>query len=79
MRVDGEATVADDDPLRESWPEALLVVRVTPRAIYPNCPRYIHRMTPAVRSEFVPRAGCQTPEPGWKRSEWARDVLPKKR
>jgi hypothetical protein len=28
------------------------------------------------RSEYVPREGCETPVPDWKRSEWARDVLP---
>ena len=25
---------------------------------------------------YVPRAGCATPVPGWKRSDWAADVLP---
>jgi hypothetical protein len=62
--------------MRDAWPEALLVVRVTARAIYPNCPRYIHRMQPVARSEFVPRAGCETPQPGWKKADWARDVVP---
>ena len=28
------------------------------------------------RSRFVPRAECTTPVPAWKRTEWARDVLP---
>lgn len=43
--------------------------------IYPNCPRYIHKMQPVERSNFVPRADCETPVPGWKRSDWAIDVL----
>jgi len=75
-RVDGTAQVADDDPLVGLWREAQFVVRVTPRAIYPNCPRYIHRMQPVERSAYVPREGCSTPVPDWKRSDWARDVLP---
>ncbi len=28
------------------------------------------------RSRFVPREECETPVPGWKRREWAHDVLP---
>jgi len=76
MRVDGEARVSLDDPLLGNWPEAQFVVRVTPRAIYPNCPRYIHKMQPVEQSAYVPREGCRTPVPDWKRSDWARDVLP---
>src|ERR671932_702183 len=43
---------------------------------FPNCPRYIHKYQLVERSRFLPKAGCSTPVPGWKRSEWARDVLP---
>jgi predicted pyridoxine 5'-phosphate oxidase superfamily flavin-nucleotide-binding protein len=75
-RVDGTAQVVEDDPLVGLWPGAQFVVRVTARAIYPNCPRYIHRMQPVERSPYVPREGCSTPVPEWKRSDWARDVLP---
>jgi uncharacterized protein len=51
-------------------------VRVTATAIFPNCPRYIHRLELAERSRFVPRAGVETPEPAWKSADWARDVVP---
>jgi hypothetical protein len=44
--------------------------------VFPNCPRYIHRMQLVERSQFVPREGCEPPVPSWKRTEWARDVLP---
>jgi hypothetical protein len=27
-------------------------------------------------SKFVPREGVETPIPGWKRMDWAKDVLP---
>ena len=77
LRVNGEATAREDDPLRETWPEAQLVVRVTPREVFPNCPRYVHRMEVAQESPFVPREGCPTPVPGWKHAPWARDVLAK--
>ena len=77
MRVNGEASVQEDDPLLGEWPEAQLVVRVKAREIFPNCPRYVHRMDLAEPSPFVPREGCATPTPGWKRAPWARDVLAK--
>lgn len=76
MRVDGTARIAFDDPLLERWPEAQFVVRVEARRIYPNCPRYIHRYQLVERSPFVPRPATPTPVPGWKRSDWAADVLP---
>ena len=58
------------------YPEAQFVVRVRAREVFPNCPRYIHRMRLVERSAFVPRDACETPAPEWKRSDWARDVLP---
>jgi len=76
MRVDGTATIDFDDPLLPAWPEAQFVVRVQPRAIYPNCPRYIHKYTLVERSRFVPQTGTPTPVPDWKRMDWACDVLP---
>jgi predicted pyridoxine 5'-phosphate oxidase superfamily flavin-nucleotide-binding protein len=81
LRVDGTATVAEADPVADPvanrWPGAKLVVRVRVRAAYPNCTRYIHQMTKTSPSAYVPRAGCETPVAGWKRAEWARDVLPR--
>lgn len=76
MRVDGRAEFRHDDPLLASYPEAQLVVRVHAERIYPNCPRYIHKRQLVERSSFVPRAGVPTPIPGWKQSDWARDVIP---
>ncbi len=76
MRLEGTAAIDLDDPLRDEYPEAQLVVRVRARAVYPNCPRYIHRYQLVRRSGFVPRSGCRTPVPEWKRSEWALDALP---
>lgn len=77
MRVDGEATIDLEDPLRDEYPEAQFVVRVHARTVYPNCPRYIHRYDLVRRSSFVPRSDSLTPVPQWKRSDWARDALPK--
>jgi uncharacterized protein len=76
MRLEGEASIDMDDPLIAEHPEAQFVVRVRARAVYPNCPRYIHRYQLVRRSRFVPQAGALTPVPEWKRSDWAIDALP---
>ena len=51
-------------------------VRIQADRIFPNCPRYIHRMALVERSSYVPRAGIVTPIPEWKRGELAAGVLP---
>jgi len=76
IRLNGVATVDDDDPLLADYPEAQLVVRVRATQVFPNCPRYIHEYRLVARSRFVPKADCETPVPQWKRNDWARDVLP---
>ena len=76
MRLEGTASIDLDDPLLAGYPEAQLVVRVRARAVYPNCPRYIHRYALVRQSRFVPRPDCLTPVPEWKRSDWAIDALP---
>jgi predicted pyridoxine 5'-phosphate oxidase superfamily flavin-nucleotide-binding protein len=76
LRLNGVASIDERDELIGSYPEAQFVVRVRATEVFPNCPRYIHRMAPVERSRFVPRAGRETPVPDWKRTEWACDVLP---
>ena len=65
-----------DDPLLGLWPGAMFVVRVRTREVFPNCPRYIHRMQLVERSRYVPAPGEEPPVPEWKTRDWARDVLP---
>jgi uncharacterized protein len=76
LRFEGTASIDDADPLLSDYPEAQFVVRVRARAVYPNCPRYIHRYTRVASSPFVPQADTPTPVPDWKRSDWAAEVLP---
>ena len=76
LRVNGIATIDDDDPLLVSYPEAQFVVRVRATHVLPNCPRYVHRMEIVERSRFVPHESCETPVPHWKQQPWSRDVLP---
>ncbi len=75
LRVNGSASVAGDDPLLASFAGAQLIVRVRAERIFPNCPRYIHRMTTVEPSLYVPRAGYTPPVPKWKRFDEFADVL----
>jgi len=75
LRVNGSARVVDDDPLLASYPGAQFIVRVHAARIFPNCPRYIHRMTVAEPSPYVPRADYTPPIPKWKRFDAFADVL----
>ena len=76
MRLNGEATIHFDDPLLRDLPEAQFMVRVQAREIFPNCPRYIHKMKLVERSRFVPKTECETPVPDWKKGDWVSDTLP---
>jgi predicted pyridoxine 5'-phosphate oxidase superfamily flavin-nucleotide-binding protein len=76
VRVHGRARVSADDALMGEWPGARLVVRVAVTQVFPNCPRYIHRMQAVEPSPFVPRGDAPPPVPDWKRSQWAKDALP---
>jgi len=78
MRLNGTASIDEGDSLMPDYPEAQFIVRVRVREVFPNCPRYIHKMKQVERSVFVPRAECETPVPSWKRAEWARDAIPEK-
>ena len=76
LRLNGIATVDDADELTATYRGAQFVVRVRTTQVFPNCPRYIHRLALVERSPFVPRHGKDTPIPDWKRADWACDVLP---
>ena len=76
LRINGTASIDTQDPLLDLWDAAQFVIRVHAREVFPNCPRYIHRMELVERSQYVPRDGCEPPVPDWKKSEWARDALP---
>jgi predicted pyridoxine 5'-phosphate oxidase superfamily flavin-nucleotide-binding protein len=77
LRLNGTATVSLDDPLMAGWPGARQLVRVAVRQVFPNCPRYIHKLELVERSRFVPKPDEEAPVPDWKRTDWARDVLPR--
>ena len=56
LRLQGIASIDDNDPLLQEYAEAELVVRVAVSEIFRNCPRYVHRYKKIQTSEFVPRS-----------------------
>lgn len=76
LRFNGDASIDPDDPLLDSFPGALLVVRVRARAVFPNCRRYVHTHDGASPSVFVPRGDEPPPVPDWKRDPWFEGTLP---
>lgn len=77
LRLNGVASIEEHDPILSDYTEAEFIVRVRVTEVFPNCPRYIHRMQLVEQSRFVPERGCETPVPDWKRRAWSRDVLAK--
>jgi len=75
LRLNGVASIDAHDPVLTDYPEAQFIVRVRATQVFPNCPRYIHKLQLVERSRFVPKEACETPVPEWKRRDWSRDVL----
>ena len=75
LRVNGTATVSRDDPLLAHTVGAQLIVRVTARAIFPNCPRYIPSMALVEPSIYTPRPAYEPPEPAWKGFDAFKDCI----
>jgi predicted pyridoxine 5'-phosphate oxidase superfamily flavin-nucleotide-binding protein len=76
LRVNGRASVSENDPLLAEFEGAQLIVRVVPDAIFPNCPRYIHTMKLVETSVYVPCEGHTPPVPKWKERPEFKEVLP---
>jgi predicted pyridoxine 5'-phosphate oxidase superfamily flavin-nucleotide-binding protein len=77
MRLQGTASVSDDDPLMARFPGAQLIIRVKAERVFPNCPRYIHKMALVERSVYAPRPEYEPPVPDWKRMQVFKDALPR--
>jgi predicted pyridoxine 5'-phosphate oxidase superfamily flavin-nucleotide-binding protein len=76
LRVNGTAAVRTDDPLIPLVPGAQAIVRVRAHHIFPNCPRYIHKMQVVEPSAYVPQEGVTPPIPAWKTFDIFKDYLP---
>ena len=79
LRLNGAATIMPAGSAMPPYAGAQFVVKIEVRQVFPNCPRYIHKMQVVERSTYVPVAAVEPPVPGWKRADWAVDVLPAKK
>jgi len=78
LRVNGTATISDDDALRSTFPDSVFIVRIKVRKIFPACPRYIHKMQMVAFSEYAPKSDYTPPIPEWKTFDDFRDALPER-
>ena len=76
LRVNGTAVVSAEDPLLAEIPGAVFIVRLTAERIFPNCPRYIHKMQLVEESVYAPRPDYTPPVPAWKTFDVFKDALP---
>ena len=76
MRVSGRASVREDDPLLAEFVGAQLIVRVHADAIFPNCPRYIHRMQMVEESPYAPCEGHTRPSRSGRRARCSARCCP---
>jgi predicted pyridoxine 5'-phosphate oxidase superfamily flavin-nucleotide-binding protein len=76
LRVNGRAEILQEPALLAAHPGAVFLVRVHAERIFPNCPRYIHRMQMVETSVHAPRPDYTPPVPAWKTFEVFRDALP---
>ena len=76
VRVQGTAKVDMNDDLMMDYVEAQGIVRVTVESIWPNCPRYVHRLEKVKTSRYVPKKAGETPLAGWKRIDIVQEALP---
>jgi uncharacterized protein len=66
LRLQGMATIREQDELLAAYPGAQFIVRVQVTEVYNNCPRYIHKYHLVERSQYVPHGDCEPPLPEWK-------------
>ena len=78
LRVNGAATISDNDPVRSDYPGSVFIIRMTAEKIFPACPRYIHKMHLVELSSYVPQADYTPPIPEWKKFDEFRDALPER-
>lgn len=76
LRVNGTAQLSENDALRIEYPGSVFIIRVTATRIFPNCPRYLHKMQLVEYSAYAPRPEYTPPVPAWKTFEAFRDALP---
>ncbi len=77
LRLHGTASITANDSLLSEYVGAKYIIRIAVRNLFINCPRYIHQYKKIEQSAYIPKAGCETPIPDWKKLDIVQDVLPK--
>lgn len=75
IRLQGTASIDENNPLIMQYNGADLVVRVHVEELFINCPRYVHRYDKVKPSHYVPRADCNAPFAVWKRIDAIQPAL----
>lgn len=76
IRVQGNATLTEDDPELARYPGANMLVRVAVTSCFLNCARYIHKHQRVAASPYVPDQNGEQPHPSWKRIDLVQESLP---
>ena len=77
MRLNGVASVDENDPLLSEYPEAQFVIRVRATEVFPNCPRYIHEYKLVQRSGSCRRPTARRRFPAGRCANGRTTALPK--
>ena len=75
IRINGRASILDDQGALGRNHAAKLVVRVTCE-LFSNCPRAVHDLASGQVSAYLPKPGYEPPAPEWKSRDYIRDILP---
>lgn len=78
LRIYGEASVSNDDPLLSEYNDAQLIIRIKITEMWINCPRYIHKYERVEASKYVPQKDTEAPLPEWKKLDLFQEMLPSK-
>ena len=77
IRINGQATIHNDNKSLENHFGAKFVVRISCE-IYPNCTRYVPNLEKNKLSIYTPRKGKGVPPvPEWKERDYIKNILPK--
>jgi uncharacterized protein len=79
LRINGRAVIDESAEAIADLPGAKRLIRVTADHIFPNCPRYIPRLSLEEPSVYVPRKGYSPPDPAWKSMPFVKDIFDQER
>ena len=79
LRINGTAEIIFEHEGLGDFAGGQMLVKLTPTAIFPNCPRYIPQLNLIEPSIYAPTHGVEPLEPAWKTFDIFKDVVPPRR